>query len=198
MRIRTNVLDLDPRDHSAAVGLVASPPCPTFSASDSRSATHDVDLLHDVVTGVGWWEADDDGEPADWSPVSWEDVESWIADFEDPRTPLFAKAMWLSTRLPRLQWIAFEQVPGAAPLFDDIGVELESVGWDVDMALIDATHVGSASRRERIFLTASRLSTQPKIQLPPTLPRSVDSPRARLASGSSDEYTRAEAHSRWQ
>lgn len=155
-RLQADAHTLDLAEWAHARGLIASPPCPTWSAAGRRSALADLDRVLDTMTGIGWWEPGPDGEPAAWAPVAWADIAAEVGQCADPRTGLFAIAAWAALRLPALDWVVMEQVPAAEPLFEDIAVELASIGWSADTHVVDATALGMPVRRRRVYLVAWR------------------------------------------
>lgn len=152
-RALADAMTLNLTRFDACVGLIASPPCPTWSAAGRHSAKSDAGLVGDTVTAIGAWVPDEYGDPARWSDVEWPEIVG-MCRTADPRTALFAAAMWAATRLPRLEWIAMEQVPAARELFDDMAIELESIGWSTEVATICASDLGLPVRRKRVYLTA--------------------------------------------
>ena len=154
-RIQADAHTLDLTRFAHCRGLIASPPCPTWSAAGRRSSVADLDHVLDMVTAIGWWEPDDDGEPAAWSPVTWAEVTAWANAFADARTGLFAIAAWAALRMPRLDWVLMEQVPTAEPLFDDIATELTSIGFNAETYTVCASDLGMPIRRRRCYLVAT-------------------------------------------
>lgn len=171
-RIQTDVMGLNLGDWTHARGLIASPPCPTWSNAGKRSALNDLEAVFDTVTAIGWWEPDEYGEPAAWSPVTWGEVCAWL-EVDDPRTGLFAMALWAALRLPNLEWVVMEQVPAAEGLFEDMAVEMNSLGWNADVVMIDAIDLGLPVRRRRVFLLAHRNAGRRDIDLAPQPARTM-------------------------
>lgn len=154
-RVQADAMGLDLTEWHHARGLIASPPCPTFSAAGLRAGVSDIDALHDAVTMIGETEPDENGHPARWTTESWAEVCENLK-VTDPRNGFFAVAFWAATRLPNLDWVVLEQVPAATPLFEDIATELEAVGWHAIVHEIDAADLGLPVRRRRCYLTAAR------------------------------------------
>ncbi|WP_159599265.1 DNA cytosine methyltransferase [Agromyces humi] len=131
----------------SATGLIASAPCPTFSASGRRTGNgEDYQKVLDVWTSVGW-------------DIPIEEALESVADVEDRRTALLAEAGLWALTLPNLEWAVFEQVPSVEFAWEDLSAELFSVGWDwCDVLDVDSADYGVASRRRRTFLVARKHS----------------------------------------
>lgn len=121
-------------------GLIASPPCPTFSAAGDGSGRDDLPMLHAAAALVGtngWTD----------SVLGWE----WA----DPRTPLVLQPLrWVEALEP--QWVACEQVPAVAPLWEQYGVIWRLAGYSVWSGVLNAANYGVPQTRERAILIASR------------------------------------------
>lgn len=165
-RIHADAMSLALTRFEHCVGLIASPPCPTWSAAGRHSARDDMGLVGDTVTAIGAWQPDEYGDPARWSEITWPEIVA-MCRTADPRTALFAAAMWAATRLPNLEWIAMEQVPAARPLFDDMAIELESIGWSTEVTGVCASDLGLPVRRKRVYLTARHGGPTPLVDWTP-------------------------------
>ena len=145
-RVQADVLDLDPADFPHARGLIASAPCPTFSASGKRTGlSEDYQHVLDAITHLG-------ADPG--CDCSWEEM---LGDatgaVQDQRTPLVLQAVRFALALPNLEWFILEQVPALEYMWEDIAAELYSAGWEyVDVGMLDAMDFGVPSRRRRAFL----------------------------------------------
>ncbi|QHF24121.1 C-5 cytosine-specific DNA methylase [Rathayibacter sp. VKM Ac-2804] len=144
-RIHEDMRATSLEDYADATGLIASTPCPTFSAAGRGTGRgDDYQRVLDSWTSIGWGI-----DPQ-------EAVDDVFATVEDPRTALLALAGLWALSLPSLEWIAMEQVPAVEFAWEDLGAELYSVGWEsVDVQTIDAMDLGVPSRRRRTFLVAS-------------------------------------------
>lgn len=147
-RLHANVLDLDPADFPHIKGLIASPPCPTFSTSGKGTGRVDYQTVLDGVTCLG----DEECE------CTWEEVlESALGGVQDERTVLALTALRFMFKLENLEWVILEQVPALEYMWEDIAAELYSAGWGyVDVAVVDAVDFGSPARRKRAFLIAHK------------------------------------------
>lgn len=149
---RRRLVDLrtiDPTEYHHCTGMIASPPCPTFSAGGTRSGLgSDYQHVLDVWTSIGWG-------------ISAEDA---LADLEaagiaDERTKLLATAgVWALSLMTSgaCEWVAFEQVPAVEFAWEDLAAEFFSIGCEyVNVGVLDAADFGVPSRRKRAFLVAS-------------------------------------------
>jgi DNA (cytosine-5)-methyltransferase 1 len=143
-RTRMDVSVLEPRSFPDASGLIASPPCPTFSDGGKRTGRgDDYQKVLDVWTSIGWG-----------IPMS--EALSSIHDVEDRRTALLAIAGAFALGMGT-QWAVFEQVPAVEFAWEDLAAEFLAQGWeDADVFTIEAADYGVPSRRRRAFLVASR------------------------------------------
>lgn len=167
-RVHGNVLDLSPDAFPHIKGLIASAPCPTFSASGKRTGLSD-DYQHvlDVITHLG----SDPGCDCTWEAM----LGDATGAVQDQRTPLVLQAVRFAFALPELEWFILEQVPALEYMWEDIAAELYSAGLEyVDVGMLDAMDFGVPSRRRRTFLIAHK--TRPvHIPQPPsgTVPTSA-------------------------
>lgn len=184
-RVHGNVLDLKPADYQHVKGLIASAPCPTFSASGKRTGLSD-DFQHvlDVITHLG-------AEPG--CDCTWEEMFGDAAGIvQDQRTPLVLQAVRLAFALPGLEWFILEQVPALEYMWEDIAAELYSAGWEyVDVGMLDATDFGVPSRRRRAFLIAHK--TRP-VHIPQPVPGNARTSAAAALGWGPGEQVRTRAN----
>lgn len=149
-RLQADVLDLDPADYGHITGLIASPPCPTFSSSGKRTGLgDDYQRVLDAITHLGL----EGGCDCPWEQILGEPLET----VADQRTALVLQAVRFAFQLPALEWILLEQVPALEFMWEDIAAELYAADWGyVDVAVLDAADFGVPSRRRRAFLAAHR------------------------------------------
>ncbi len=121
-------------------GLIASPPCPTFSAAGSGSGTAELPQLVKaayVLGNFGWRDP--------WKLCPW----------VDPRTPLVLEPLrWVADLQP--EWIACEQVRAVAPLWETFGRIWREMGYSVWSGVLDAECFGVPQTRDRAILMAKR------------------------------------------
>jgi DNA (cytosine-5)-methyltransferase 1 len=154
-RVQQDIRQVDPADYADCTGLIVSSPCPTFSNGGKRAGLQDYQMVLDVITHAGSHECD----------CPWSEIEAELDTVTDPRTALAAQTIRLALQLPALEWLAFEQVPAAEYMFEDIAAELTFVdeetgdgpGWEsADVMMLDAANFGMPVRRRRAFLVARR------------------------------------------
>lgn len=139
-----DVATINPASYPSATGLIASPPCPTFSPAGRRQGCgRDYQSVLDVWTGIGW------GIP----PLD------ALADIEgmDPRTAMLAVAGTWAMTMENLEWFAMEQVPAVDFAFEDLVAEFAAMDWmGFNVVRIDSRNLGVPSRRARTFIVAHR------------------------------------------
>ncbi|MGA5341224.1 DNA cytosine methyltransferase [Streptomyces griseoincarnatus] len=131
-------------------GLIASPPCQTFSAAGLRAGNDDMDLCHQGL--------DDLAHGHDTRPA----LRTACAD---PRSLLVVEPLRFALDL-RPGWVALEEVPAVLPLFEHTARLLAGVGYSTWTGVLNAADFGLAQTRRRAFLIASR--TRPALPPEPT------------------------------
>lgn len=116
-----------------ADGLIASPPCQAYSAAGTRDAVPYASALVDAVRR-GAWDARPSADPRAWLVL---EVGRWI-DAVRPR------------------WIALEQVPAVAPIWDAYAARLQAHGWRAWAGIVNAADYGVPQIRRRALLVAHR------------------------------------------
>ncbi|HOS92178.1 MAG TPA: DNA cytosine methyltransferase, partial [Armatimonadota bacterium] len=148
-RLCGDVRKFDSRQFPNAKGLIASPPCPTFSAAGNGSGRRQLNLVIDAMETL--WRG--------------EDVD--CDHFEDERTALVLEPMrwvleaWHAGHAYR--WIALEQVPGALPAWEAMVRYLKHLGYSVATGILNAEQYGVPQTRKRAVLIAS---LDHEVQLP--------------------------------
>lgn len=145
-RLVADVATIDPADYPHITGFIASTPCPTFSSAGRRSGLADMQIILDVITHAGSVECD----------CKWDAIAEELDAASDPRTALAAQTIRFALGLPNLKWLAFEQVPAAEMMFEDVAAELIEEWEGVDVFTLDAADFGMPMRRKRVFLVANR------------------------------------------
>lgn len=123
-----------------AFGLIASPPCQTFSKlgrGHGRLALEDLTLaLDDIFNGAP------------------------IPDFEDDRTSLVLEPMrWVKRAFQAHQgyhWIAMEQVPSVLPVWEHYAELLTAMGYAAEARLVSSEMYGVPQVRKRAVLMAHK------------------------------------------
>ncbi|MFH8988553.1 DNA cytosine methyltransferase [Streptomyces sp. NPDC017940] len=121
-------------------GLIASPPCQTFSAAGLRAGNTDLPLCHQVL--------DDLTRGHDTRTTA-------RAACTDPRSLLVVEPLRYALDL-RPDWIALEEVPAVLPLFEHTAWSLTAAGYSTWTGVLNAADFGLAQTRRRAFLIASR------------------------------------------
>lgn len=151
---------LDPREFQYT-GLIASPPCQSFSAAGHGHGRRDLDLLLNALGSLQHW-----ADPRASGHALGRRVDHCIAEvgnlLHDPRSVLSLEPLrWAAYGEP--EWIALEQVPAILPLWDACAEILRVRGYSVDVSILRAEQHGVPQTRKRAFLVASRAG---KAELP--------------------------------
>lgn len=121
-------------------GLIASPPCPTFSVAGKGQGTDDFPHLHSFAAAfshLGWFDP--------WDHHEW----------SDPRTPLVLEPLrWVEAVDPT--WVALEQVPAVLPLWEQYAAIWRSQGYSTWAGVLNAADYGVPQTRKRAFCLAHR------------------------------------------
>lgn len=173
--IEGDVRDYGPEDFPSARGLIASPPCPTFSMAGKGSGRR---ALDDVLAGIA--KLDVGGVPP---------------SFDDERTGLVLEPLrWVLEAIWQgleYDWLAFEQVPPVLPIWEAMAVVLRRRGYSVATGILNAEQYGVPQTRRRAILVASR---NVEVSLPtPTHSRYYSRNPAKLDEGVLPWVSMAEA-----
>ncbi|MYZ11427.1 DNA cytosine methyltransferase [Streptomyces sp. SID2999] len=122
-------------------GLIASPPCQTFSAAGLRAGTTDLPLCHQALDDLA---RGDDTRPLLRTACT------------DPRSLLAVEPLRYALDL-RPDWVALEEVPAVLPLFEHTARLLAAAGYSTWTGVLNAADFGLAQTRRRAFLLASRI-----------------------------------------
>lgn len=127
------------------VGLIASPPCQSFSMAGKRAGEQDT--AHVIACAVALSEG--------------RDVRDLYAKgCADPRSMLVVEPIrWVHELRPR--WIALEQVPPVLGLWEHFGTIFEAWGYRTWTGILSAERYGVPQTRKRAILMAS-LDFQPQ------------------------------------
>jgi DNA (cytosine-5)-methyltransferase 1 len=124
-----------------ASGLIASPPCQTFSTAGKGSGRK---ALNDVLRGV-----------AQSYYRNLEHLRFLGLEVGDDRTALVLTPLHFATQYD-YEWLAWEQVPTVLPVWEACAGVLRASGWNVWTGLLHAEQYGVPQTRKRAFLLASR------------------------------------------
>ncbi len=123
--------------HNTEQGLIASPPCQTFSMAGKGAGRAEMDKVLDAI--------------ARWS---------WTADFADERTGLVLEPLrWILARASSerpYQWIAMEQVPTCLPIWEAYANLLGEIGYYATAGILQSEQYGVPQTRKRAVLMAHR------------------------------------------
>lgn len=133
--VLADVAQYPPEAFAGAVGLIASPPCQTFSVAGDRAGVAELVALRGHLRACR---------------------RGWAGPYRggDPRTGLVLEPMrWVCTIRPR--WVALEQVPAVEPIWQTYALVLGEHGYAVWSGVLDAADYGVPQRRRRAVLLAS-------------------------------------------
>lgn len=134
--VECDVSQVDPLDFLGAVGLIASPPCQSFSAAGNRGALGHIASLLDAIRERRW----------DFRPSK--DARVWL---------VLEVGRWYEALRP--EWVALEQVPAVLPLWEAYAEVLADDGYSVWTGILNAADFGVPQTRRRAVLIASRTRT---------------------------------------
>ena len=139
-------------------GLIASPPCQTFSTAGLGEGRDVVDILTaaaDLVAArmtPAHAVAQLLGVRRDVAPLGFE----WDVPVSfDERSALVLEPLRFALAL-RPEWVALEQVPAVLPIWQAIGSLLHVAGYSVATGVLSAEQFGVPQTRRRAVLVASR------------------------------------------
>lgn len=148
-RLHADVATLDPLEYQPIDGLIASPPCQSYSNGGKRLGRQDIPEIvacaHELATGVDTRVAH--------RPLC-----------ADARSLLIVEPLrWALALRPR--WIACEQVPAALELWTLFASLLGQHGYQSAAGVLSAERYGVPQTRQRAYLIASR-DGQPQLPDP--------------------------------
>lgn len=125
-----------------AEGLIASPPCQTFSAAGKGSGRK---ALDDVLRGIN-----------DYYYADLDHLRFLGEEVGDNRTSLVLTPLHFAMKGHGYRWLAWEQVPTVLPVWEACAAVLRKHGWSVWTGLLQAEMFGVPQTRKRAFLLANR------------------------------------------
>jgi len=140
-RLVADIRTIDPRRFSDVEGLIASPPCQTFSAAGKGEGKASLDDLVKALRMV-----------ADGTTCLDAAVASGL-DAGDPRSTLILEPMRFIRHL-HPDWIAFEEVKEALPVWEEYANILRDLGYSVWAGILNAADYGVPQTRKRAILIA--------------------------------------------
>jgi DNA (cytosine-5)-methyltransferase 1 len=127
---------------AVATGLIASPPCQTFSMAGNGSGRQALSIVLDLVRQVAERRTLD------------------LSVFQDERTGLVLEPLiWALFAIDAgrpFEWLAFEQVPAVLPVWEAMAGVLRAEGYSVATGKLSAEEYGVPQTRVRAFLIARR------------------------------------------
>jgi DNA (cytosine-5)-methyltransferase 1 len=146
-RLNADIAALDPMlvTRRPVKGLIASPPCPGFSAAGKGLGRKDLEMLTTAI------------EIADRVPMD-AILDKVRENQHDARSALTLEPLrWSLALMP--EWISLEQVPSVLPLWQAYAVVLRARGYSVWVGYVHAEQYGVPQTRKRAVLIASRTKT---------------------------------------
>lgn len=122
-------------------GLIASPPCQTFSTAGKGKGREALDDVLALLSGGAWLDLDDLRAAS-------------TSLGGDERTALVLSPMYYAFHL-NPTWVAFEQVSTVLPVWEACAEELRSWGYSVWTGNLQAEQFGVPRTRKRAFLIAN-------------------------------------------
>lgn len=176
--IRDDVRNWGPANFPNARGLIASPPCQTFSAAGKGAGRRALDVVLQNVTTMHHEHQQGTSTLHD---------EPW----EDERTGLVLEPLRWALEAIRLErpyeWLAFEQVPTVLPVWQAMAEVLRAEGYSVAVGNLQAEQYGVPQTRKRAVLVARQnhiWEDGPEVELPiPTHSRYHTRDKTRLDPG---------------
>lgn len=123
--------------HMNEQGLIASPPCQSFSMAGNGKGREEMDKILDTIRSWSWAPK----EP-----------------FADPNTGLILEPLrWIMNRAAcnrNFRWIAMEQVVPCLPIWQAYATLLEEIGYFTAVGIVNAEQHGVPQTRRRAVLMA--------------------------------------------
>jgi DNA (cytosine-5)-methyltransferase 1 len=169
--VLADVAAIDPRElvpeGERCEGVIASPPCPSFSNGGKQLGRRDLPAIHRLVAELA---SGVDNRAA--TPM------------HDERSRLTCEPMrWVS--LLRPDWVALEQVPAVLPVWADVAAVLRAHGYFAWAGLVYAERYGVPQTRQRAVMLASKRGL---VGEPAPTHRRYYPPGHKLAAGPPDAH----------
>lgn len=165
-RIRTDVASYPTNAFGIVEGKISSPPCQAWSMAGERKGELDRQNCHRLADRMA-----DGDDSLDW------------AEWEDPRSHLVAQPVrWVRDLRP--EWVALEEVPPVASLWEHFARIFREWGYSVWTGDLCAADYGVPQERYRRILMASR-----KTRVQPPAPTHAEHPQgADLFGGTTSRW----------
>jgi DNA (cytosine-5)-methyltransferase 1 len=156
-RVQWDVRRWTPDLPDAFDGLIASPPCQTFSRAGGGTGVRDLDRILAAVPQVAAGVPIDDALGPDDHTATWESDDALfeLPGVLDRRTALVLEPLRF-VRMIRPTWVALEQVPDVLPIWQAYGAALLGLGYHVRTGILRAECYGVPQTRRRAILVAHR------------------------------------------
>jgi DNA (cytosine-5)-methyltransferase 1 len=142
--IHGDVRHYSPGEFDTVGGLIASPPCQTFSAAGKGAGRKALDTVLEEASLV-----------LHGDPIRYD-------QFDDERTGLVLEPLRWAVE-GDYEWLAFEQVPTVLPVWEAYAEILRELGYSVVTGKLSAEQYGVPQTRKRAILLASKTAN---VQLP--------------------------------
>ena len=140
-RIQADVTGIDPQRFNRAEGLIASPPCQAWSIAGARKGDLDRENCHHLADRM----------------ATGDDSTGWTT-WEDERSPLVCQPVrWVRDIRP--EWVALEEVPAVAGLWEHFARIFRGWGYNVWTGDLLAADYGVPQTRLRRILMAHKTRT---------------------------------------
>lgn len=140
LTVQGDIRKYGPKDFPTAKGLIASPPCQTFSAAGKGAGRAALDLVRELILKL----------------AAREEVD--YTAFDDDRTGLVLEPLrWALEAIDAdlaYDWLAFEQVPSVLPVWEAMAEVLREEGYTVVTGKLSAEEYGVPQTRQRAILVA--------------------------------------------
>ena len=154
-RLQADVSELDPLSLPPTEGLIASPPCPTFSSAGNGNGRLLTDLILSCAREFAAGRDTRAEARAAATEVLAKTEDRTRAERDAAMSILVVEPLrWALARRPT--WIALEQVPPVLPIWRAFAEILREHGWHVWTGILEAERYGVPQTRERAILMAHR------------------------------------------
>jgi len=141
--VQGDIAEMDPRTMLLGArvrGMIASPPCQGFTEAGLKKGKRDMVLLFSSIAHL--------------TPATIEKrIASLRESMEDTRSILVLEPLrWAMFTNP--SWLAWEQVPGVLPLWEEMAKVLRKAGYSVATGIVNAEQFGVPQARRRAVLVA--------------------------------------------